>query len=81
MVLISALDWSTLGISNTSALILLSLISVALTTAFIVLAQGGLNKYWESSRGPNLQDLGLGVGEFIIVALGILFWIGVFLPA
>ena len=81
LVVISAIDWSTLDISNMSALILLSLISVALTTALIVSAQDGLNEYWERSRGPNLQDLGFGVGEFIIVALGILFWTGTFLPA
>ena len=56
------------------------MISVALSTTLVALAQNALNQYWENARGAGLRDARVGVGEVIFVILGILIWLGTSLP-
>ena len=56
--------------------VLFTVISVILTTTLVVLAQGTLNRYWQSVKGPTLRDARTGVGEVIVVLIGIFVWLG-----
>lgn len=79
-VVLIALTW-VLGIVSMNAvgllLILLNLISFALTTTTMVWVQGALNAYWYQVRGTSLQNAPVGVGEKAIVSLGVLLWLNV----
>ena len=77
------LNWM-LGISstqidqeNTVALLVVSVIGLALTTTVVVRAQDGLNRYWIRVRGESLQKAPLGVGEVALAVLGTLYWLSV----
>ena len=77
----NALDWSLVRITEPLPLILLTVVSAALTTVLIVTAQSGLNAYWERARPGNLTDARIGRGEVIFVVLGLLLWLLILLPA
>ena len=55
-------------------------ISVALITIVLFSAQSSLNRCWINKRGPILQDARIGVGEVILILVGLVGWIGTFLP-
>ena len=74
------LGFVSLGMDDLVTLILLSVLSVALTTALLVWAQGSLNRYWETVHGQDLQEARIGVGEVIFVLVGLLLGIAAFLP-
>jgi hypothetical protein len=60
--------------------ILLTVIGTVVSTTLVVLAQAGLNLYWEKARENILTDARIGVGEVVFVVLGILVWIITFIP-
>jgi hypothetical protein len=60
--------------------IVLSVIGTVVSTTLVVLAQAGLNSYWEKARENILTDARIGVGEVVFVVLGILIWIITFIP-
>jgi hypothetical protein len=68
-------DGNSMTESNVGVDVLIAVISVTLTTTLVVLAQGTLNRYWQSVKGPTLRDARLGVGEVIVVLIGILVWL------
>jgi hypothetical protein len=70
----NVLSWSSLKITEPVALIAVGLLTTALTTALIVMAQEGLNGYWGKVKGASLQDTPIGVGEVIFVLLGLALW-------
>ena len=76
----NVLGWSSLRITEPVVLMVLGLLSTALTTALVVVAQGGLNEYWEKVRGADLQNARIGVGEVVFVLLGLVVWVLVFVP-
>ena len=76
----SALDSSALFVSDQVTLVVLSVISLAATTALIVWAQGSLNRYWETVEGGKLTYARIGRGEVLIVLLGLLAWVGTLVP-
>ena len=76
----NALDISSLRVNETSALVVIGLISTALITYLVASVQSTLNRYWESARGADVREARIGAGEFIVVFLGLLVWIGTFLP-
>ena len=78
---INGIDGATLRVNDALALIVLSVISTILTTRLILWAQEGLNKYWERIKGTDLQEARIGVGEVLIVLIGLLLWVSLFLPA
>ena len=80
-VIIGALGGTSFGVTNVGALVILNVLSVALTTTLIVMAQGDLNQYWERVKGANLRDARVGIGEVIFVLLGLVAWAGSFVPA
>lgn len=81
-VVLVALTW-VLGIVSMGAvgllLLVLNLISFALTTTTMLWVQGALNAYWYKVRGASLQDAPIGVGEKTVILLGVLLWLIVFL--
>ena len=76
----NALDWSSFRVDDTAALLVMGVISAALSTTLVALAQNSLNQYWEYARGTGLREARVGVGEVIFVILGILIWVGTSLP-
>ena len=60
--------------------IVLSVIGTVVSTTLVVLAQAGLNSYWEKARENILTDARIGVGEVVFVVLGVLIWIITFTP-
>ena len=80
LALSGALDGASLSITDTGTALTMALISVALTTTIIAWAQPTLNSYWAVGRGASLQEARVGVGEVILVIIGILSWIGYLFP-
>ena len=76
----NALDWSSIRVNDTSALVVIGLISTALITYLVASAQSTLNQYWESVRRADLRDARIGVGEVVIILVGLLVWVDTFLP-
>jgi hypothetical protein len=69
------------GLTNYAGTIVLMLISAILVTIPAAMAQRVLNLYWGKTLPPNsLSDARIGVGEAIIVIIGIIGWILLFLP-
>ena len=60
-------------------LLVLNVVSFALTTTTIVWAQGTLNVYWYKVRGASLQDMPMRAVERVLIVLGVLLWINVFI--
>ena len=81
LIVANVLSWTQLGISNWAGGVVISVLGTIITTALITLTQEGLNKYWESVKGSDLTDARIGVGEVVFVVLGLVAWVGVFLPA
>ena len=77
----NVLDGISLRIDDRGTLIVLGVLSTVLTTTVLYLAQETLNEYWRSVRGANLREARLGVGEVILVLLGVLFWVILLIPA
>lgn len=77
----NALDWSSIRVNDTSALVVIGLISTALITYLVASAQSTLNQYWESVRGAELREARFGVGEVVFILVGLLVWVVTFLPA
>ena len=77
----NVLDGISLRIDDRGTLIVLGVLSTVLTTTVLYLPQEILNEYWRSVRGANLREARLGVGEVILVLLGVLFWVILLIPA
>ena len=77
----NVLDGISLRIDDRGTLIVLGVLSTVLTTTVLYLAQETLNEYWRSVRSANLREARLGVGEVILVLLGVLFWVILLIPA
>ena len=76
----SALDWSSIRVTNYGALIFFGIVSTLLTTTIIVMAQDGLNRYWGRVWPDGLSYARVGIGEVVIVVLGIILWILILIP-
>ena len=76
----SALDLSSYRVTNYAALVFLSIVSTLLTTTLVVQAQEGLNRYWARVRPDGLSYARVGIGEVVIVGLGIIVWILILIP-
>ena len=74
----SAIGWSSIRITDTAALIVLSIISTVVSATLIVTAQADLNRYWKIRWPDSLTDARVGVGEVVFVILGIILWISLF---
>ena len=72
--------YSAIRIDDPTAVLVIDMISLAFTTFVVAWAQGALNQHWHTKLGPALQDARIGVGEVVIVILGLLAWVGTFLP-
>lgn len=81
VIIISALDNASFRTTDVGVAVVLGVLSTAIATALIVWAQGNLNQYWEKVKGANLREARIGIGEVIIVLVGLLAWVGTFLPA
>ena len=82
LIVSNSLGWSSLGIDDSGVLIFLGVLSTTVTATLIVAVQRVLNLYWERARPPDaITDARVGVGEVVIVVLGILLWIAIFSPA
>ena len=77
----NALGWASLRVDDQGTLAVLTVLGAVLTTTVIYLAQQTLNQYWQSSKGANLREARVGVGEVIFVLLGLLVWVGILVPA
>ena len=76
----AALDWSSFRVTDYATLIVLSIVTTLLTTTLIVTAQGGLNRYWERVWPDTLTDARVGVGEVVLVGVGLIIWILILIP-
>ena len=61
-------------------MIVVAIVSTLLTTTLIVLAQEGLNLYWNRVWPDGLSDARVGIGEVVFVVLGLILWILILLP-
>jgi RNA polymerase subunit RPABC4/transcription elongation factor Spt4 len=81
-VVLIALTW-VLGFVSTGAkgieIVVFNTVSFALTTTAMVWAQGTLNAYWYKVRETPLHYAPVGVGERVLIFLGILLWLNVIL--
>ena len=81
LVLSTVLNFVSFGIANTAAIILITLISTTLITVPMTMAQRVLNLYWGKALSPgSVRYARIGVGELIIVIIGIFGWILLFIP-
>ena len=81
LVLSTILNFVSFGIANNAALILITLISTTLITVPMTMAQRVLNLYWGKALSPgSVRYARIGVGELIIVIIGIFGWILLFIP-
>ncbi|MBF8267344.1 MAG: hypothetical protein HW388_852 [Dehalococcoidia bacterium] len=64
-------------VESLTGLLLLNIISLALTTTVIAWSQDGLNRYWSRARGTALRDASMRAGERVIILVGIALWINV----
>jgi len=62
-------------LENMAVVLVLDIISVALIIVFLVRSQNNLNSYWEHTKGRQLTEARIGVGEVIFVLLGLLYWV------
>ena len=54
--------------------LVLDIIGVALMVIFLVLSQRNLNTYWEHTKGTELAEARIGIGEVVFVVLGLAYW-------
>lgn len=81
LVLSNVLDWASIGVTNYFATVLITAISTALVTMLMKMAQEVLNLYWGKALSPSsVRYARIGVGELIIVIIGIIRWILLFIP-
>ena len=76
----NVLNVASFAVMNLGAILTLSLISLALAIALVLWAQNTLNQYWRQARVAGLRDARIGVGEVLLSVLGLLLWIGTFMP-
>ena len=77
----NAMGFALLRVEDQGAIFMLTLLATVLSTTVVYLAQGTLNQFWQSVRGVDLREARVGVGEVILVVLGILLWLGILFPA
>jgi hypothetical protein len=63
-----------------SAALVIDLVSLVLTVVMLVWVQSNLNRYWKNLKDMVYVNARVGIGEVIFVLIGILAWIGTFLP-
>ena len=76
----SGLRWAVFRGGDYGTLIILVVLGTVVWTTLVVLAQAGLNGYWEKSRETILTDARISVGEVVIVVIGALSWIATISP-
>ena len=81
LILYSVLNLASFGVTSYVAVIVLTLISATLITVPMTMAQGVLNLYWAKALpSGSLRYARIGVGEVIIVIVGIIGWILLLIP-
>ena len=77
-VLAAGMQGASNRVEGVGAILVLSVVALALTLGVVLLAQDTLNRYWERVKGEALSEAPIDVGEVLLVLLGVWFWAGVF---
>ena len=80
LIVSNVLEWSSLRVKDYGTVIGVAIITTLLTTTLVVLAQEGLNRYWNGVWSDGLSDARVGVGEVVFVVLGLILWILILIP-
>ena len=73
--ILASIFWSiSASVPNLIATLILDIIGIAIIMMVLVSVQGNLNRYWEHVLSKEPAEARIGVGEVIIVLLGLLFW-------
>ena len=78
--LLSIISWRFYYDDSLSNAIVLDIIVVLLNTGLLFWVQTNLNRFWKVTKYIFATNAHIGVGEVIFVLVGILAWIGTFLP-
>jgi len=78
--LLSIISWRFYYDDPLSNTIVLDIIVVLLNTGLLFWVQTNLNRFWKGTKYIFATNAHIGVGEVIFVLVGILAWIGTFLP-
>jgi len=78
--LLSIISWRFYYDDSLSNAIVLDIIVVLLNTGLLFWVQTNLNLFWKVTKYIFATNAHIGVGEVIFVLVGILAWIGTFLP-
>ena len=81
IVTIEAFSWLLLFVSfgvSPGVSILITVIGTTIATVIVAWSQEALNEYWRYSRGEDVEEAAVGVGEVLLTILGAIFWIFAF---
>jgi len=74
-IIANILAYITIRLESMAVVLVLDIISVALFAIFLIWSQNNLNIYWEHTKGRQLAEARIGVGEVIFVLFGLLYWV------
>jgi hypothetical protein len=75
LLILASIFWSiSARVPNLIATLILDIIGIAIIMMVLVSVQGNLNRYWEHVLGKEPGEARIGIGEVIIVLLGLLVW-------
>lgn len=78
--LLSLISWRLFFIEPSYGIIGLDIVVIGVDIGMLVWVQTNLNRYWGTIKDIHAINARIGVGEVIFILLGVLSWIGTFLP-